>query len=167
MPGQCRKRVLNVSASSRSRKLGTAFRSPVTTLAPPLRGQCSCPVPSLPRRKSPRIRSIGTLSLSSVSKPKPGECQRADPLSAGFPAAPETSSGPHSPSGIATLRIEAFNRLHHRKPALPDAWLSLAPRRDLFRFRFGARNPVCVLRCYRSVNPGTESIMNRNFAWVK
>src|ERR1019366_9139048 len=33
MPGQCRKPVLNVSASSRSRKLGTAFRSPVTTLS--------------------------------------------------------------------------------------------------------------------------------------
>jgi len=36
--------------SCRSRKLGTAFRSPVTTLSPPLRGQHSRPAPSLPRQ---------------------------------------------------------------------------------------------------------------------
>jgi hypothetical protein len=89
MPGQCRKPVLNVSASSRNRRLGTAFRSPVTTLSPPLRGQCSCPVPSLPRRRFPRIRSIETLPLDSVSTPKSGESQHSDPLSAGCPAAPE------------------------------------------------------------------------------
>jgi YVTN family beta-propeller protein len=40
-----------IPASCRSRKLGTAFRSPVTTLSPPLRGQRSCPAPSFPRRR--------------------------------------------------------------------------------------------------------------------
>jgi hypothetical protein len=40
----------SIPASCRSRKLGTAFRSPVTTLSPPLRGQRSRPAPSFPRR---------------------------------------------------------------------------------------------------------------------
>jgi hypothetical protein len=55
----------------------------------PLRGQSSRPVPSLPRQSSPRIRSIETLPLDSVSTPKSGESQHSDPLSAGCPAAPE------------------------------------------------------------------------------
>ena len=131
-PGQCHKRILNGLASSRSRKLGTAFRSPVTTLSPPLRGQCSRPAPSLPRRSFPRIRSIAALPLGSVSKPKPGEFNTLDPLSAGLPAAPVTSTDLHSPSGISTLRIKAFDRLHHRKPALPDVRLSFcSPLRSL------------------------------------
>jgi len=41
----------STSASHRSWKLGTAFRSPVTTLSPPLRGLGSRPAPSLPRRR--------------------------------------------------------------------------------------------------------------------
>jgi len=46
------KHILSGLRSRRSRKLGTAFCSPVTTLAPPLRGQCSRPAPSIPRTKS-------------------------------------------------------------------------------------------------------------------
>jgi hypothetical protein len=72
------------------------------------------------------------------SKPKPGGFNTLNPLSASFSTALVTSSALHSPSGISTLRIKAFERLHHQKLASPDVPLSLAPRCDLFRFRFGS-----------------------------
>ena len=100
--------------------------------------------------------------LGSVSKPKPGEFFTLDPLSAPISGAPVMSSGLHSPSGFSTLRIKAFNRLHRNKLASPDARLSFAPRRALFRFslRIDARNPSSPCLANRSVNPGTETIMN-------
>jgi hypothetical protein len=39
---------------------------------------------------------------------------------------------------LGTLRIKAFNRLHHNKLASPDTRLSFAPRGALFRFRLGS-----------------------------
>jgi len=53
-----------------------------------------------------------------------------------------------------TLRIKAFNQLHHNKLASPDARLSFAPRGALFRFspRINARNPSSPCLANRSVN---------------
>jgi hypothetical protein len=107
--------------------------------------------------------------LGSVSKPKPGEFFTFDPLSAPISGALVMSSDLHSPSGFSTLRIKAFDQLHHDKLALPGARLSFAPRRALFRYslRINARNPSSSCLANRSVNPGTESIMNRKRAFVK
>jgi hypothetical protein len=86
-------------------------------------------------------------SLGSVSKPKPGEIFTFDPLSAPISGAPVMSSDLHSPSGFSTLRIEAFNRLHHNKLALPDARLSFrSPQRALSIFASDQRlKPVFAL----------------------
>jgi hypothetical protein len=100
--------------------------------------------------------------LGSVSKPKPGEFFTFDPLSAPISGALVMPSDLHSPSGLSTFRIKAFNRLHHNKPALPDARLSFrSPTRSLsISLRINARNPSSSCLANRSVNPGTESIMN-------
>jgi hypothetical protein len=124
------------SASCRSRKLGTAFRSPVTTLSPPLRGRSSRPAPSLPRQclfanpldqrllRSVRFRSRNRANSSPLTR-----CPRRSPaLLRCHPASTPLQV-------FSTLRIEAFNRLHHNKLALPDARLFLAPLDALFRFR--------------------------------
>jgi hypothetical protein len=67
--------------SCRSRKLGTAFRSPVTTLSPPLRGQCSRPAPSIPRRRffaNPFHRKL--LRSVRFSKTETGRIHRFRPV---------------------------------------------------------------------------------------
>ena len=97
-PGRCGKRILTV-ASCRSRKLGTAFRSPVTTLSQPLRGQCSRPAPSLPRKRSSHTRSIRNSSLDSVFEAEPGEFIAPDPLHPPISSAPVSFAGLHSPLG--------------------------------------------------------------------
>ena len=73
-------------ASRRSRKLGTAFRSPVTTLSPPLRGQRSRPAPSLPRRCffanpfDPRLlRSVRFRSRNRANSSPSTRCPRRSP----------------------------------------------------------------------------------------
>ena len=114
-------RVIAVARSSklksrRSRKLGTIFRSPVTTFAP-FRGQRSRPAPSLPRRShyaDPFDRKL--LRSVRFSKPNPGEFLAPDPLSAPFTGAVMTLPGLRSPSGpFETLRIKAFSRIRRHK----------------------------------------------------
>jgi hypothetical protein len=80
-------------------------------------------------------------------------------LSAPISGALVMSSDLHSPSGFSTLRIKAFDQLHHDKLALPGARLSFAPRRALFRYslRINARNPSSSCLANRS---GAESSSN-------
>ena len=73
-------------ASCRSRKLGTAFRSPVTTLSPPLRGQRSCPAPSLPRQcffahplDRKLLRSVRFRSRNRANSSPSTRCPRRSP----------------------------------------------------------------------------------------
>ena len=164
--GACRVSAKNASsfhASRRSRKLGTAFRSPVTTLSPPLRGQRSRPAPSLPRRNffanpfdRKLLRSVWFRSRNRANSSPSTRCPRR------FPALSWLRPISTPLRVVSTLRIKAFNRLHHNKLAKPDARLSFAPRNALFRFRCGSKLETrFVLPSYRSVNPGTESIMHR------
>ena len=76
----------SIPASRRSRKLGTAFRSPATTLSPPLRGQCSRPAPSLPRRcflANPfdrrLLRSVRFRSRNRANSTPSTRCPRRSP----------------------------------------------------------------------------------------
>jgi hypothetical protein len=56
------------------------------------------------------------------SKPKPGEFLAPDPLSAPISGAMMTLPGLRYPLGpFETLRIKAFSRIRHLKPALPCA----------------------------------------------
>ena len=169
-PGQCKKRVFNRPASCRSRKLGTAFRSPVTTLSPPLRGQCSRPAPSFPRRVilcepvRPKAPPLG-----SVSKPKPGEFFTLDPLSAPISSALVMSpiSTPlqvvSNPPDQSVQPASSQETRLARRPIVfcsPLRALSISPR-------ITARNPSSSCSANRSVNPGTETIMNPKRRFVK
>jgi hypothetical protein len=78
------------------------------------------------------------LRSTRFSKPRPGGFNTLNPLPASFSDTLVMPSGLHSPLGISTLRIKAFNRLHHKKLALPDVQRSLAPRCGFFRLRFGS-----------------------------
>lgn len=71
----------SIITSRRSRKLGTAFRSPVTTLSPPLRGQTlpTCAFASTLRFRCEPVRSRAP-SLDSVSKPKIGRIPHSAPV---------------------------------------------------------------------------------------
>jgi hypothetical protein len=80
------KNAASIPASCRSRKLGTAFRSPVTTLSPPLRGQRSRPAPSLPRQCffanpfDPRLlRSVRFRSRNRANSSPSTRCPRRSP----------------------------------------------------------------------------------------
>jgi hypothetical protein len=129
------------SAPCRSRNLETAFHSLATTLSPPLRGRSSRPAPSIPHKRPARIRSIPAPSLRFGFEADSGRYHRQKPVSrATFP---RSCSRPRSPlpfGSLETPRIKAFNRLRRKKLTSPD---------DCCFFRFG----------YRSVNPGTESMM--------
>lgn len=79
--------------------LGTAFHSPVTALAPPLRGQRSRPAPSPPRGRNSRIRSIS----GSFAPPRfRGRCRailcRTPVFHVHFPRSHDLD-GLHSPLG--------------------------------------------------------------------
>jgi hypothetical protein len=140
--GHCTKssapRVLIGQTPCRSRKLDTAFRSLTTTLSPPLRGQRSWPAPSFPHRKSSRIRSTSGSFAPFGFEAESGRCQRPKPVIRANIQRSRFIPGLHSLSGplAKTLRIKAFNRLHFRKPVLPNVRLLLAPRHFLFRFRY-------------------------------
>jgi hypothetical protein len=67
------------TAPCRSRSFDTAFRSLTTTLAPPLRGQCSWPAPSTPHQTPSRIRSIPDSSAPFGFEAEPGRCQHPEP----------------------------------------------------------------------------------------
>jgi hypothetical protein len=138
-PGRCNKRFLSGHVSVRNRKLGTAFRSPVTTLSPPLRGQRSWPAPSIPRISFAPIRSTESSPLGSVSKPKPGEFITFDPLSARCLRAPVTPHRLHSPSGRFDLPDQSVQRASSQEARLTGhpIFLSL-PAAFLFRLRCGS-----------------------------
>ena len=159
------------SASCRSRNLDTAFRSLTTTLSPPLRGQCSWPAPSFPHRRPSRTRSIlelfrsvrfrgrtGATSTPGTRFPRPiSNTPDSSPVSTPLQVLFRKPSGSKRSTGSRS-----------GKPASPDVRLPLAPRRFLFRFRFGSVLETRFVRLdYRSVNPGTESIIVKRIAAVK
>jgi len=162
--GQCNKRILSGFASCRSRKLGTVFRSPVTTLSPPLRGQCPWPAPSIPHKSIPPARSISSSPLGSVSKPKPGEFHAIDPLPAFYSCAPTVTHRLHSPSGLFNLPDQSVQRLYRKKLASLDIRLSSAPRSASLSMalRIDARNSassrlaIATLPVFQSSARSTE-----------
>src|SRR5271166_1676437 len=136
--GSVQKRVFNGLASRRSRKLGTAFRSPVTTLshhyevnAPALLLRFHAAVFANPF--DPRLlRSVRFRSRNRANSSPQTRCPRRSaallwcrPISTPLQV-------------VSTLRIEAFNRPHHNKLASPAVRLFFAPRGALFRFRPGS-----------------------------
>ena len=138
-PGQCNKRFLSGHIPVRSRKLGTAFRSLVTTLSPPLRGQRSWPAPSNPHTNFAPIRSISGSPLGSVSKPQPGEFITLDPLSTRYSHAPMTPHRLHFPLGCFCPPDQSVQRASSQEARLTGHPICLfAPRRALFRLRFGS-----------------------------
>lgn len=168
----CRVNVKNASsrlASCRSRKLGTAFRSPVTTLSPPLRGQCSRPAPSLPHRclfANPfdrrLLRSVRFRSRNRANSSPSTRCPRRSPaLSRCYPTStPLRVSQPSGSKRSTGCTTTSSLRL------TPDC--SLLPVARSFDFASDQRSkPGFALLRYRSVNPGTESIMYRKREFVK
>ena len=161
-PGQCNKRVLSGSASRRSRKLGTAFRSPVTTLSPPLRGQCSWPAPSIPRQRLSRIRSIRGSSArfgfeaetGRIHHPRP--VVRADLRRSHDAITVSTPLGFFDPPDQSVQPASSQEARLAGRPIVfrsPPRSLSICASDQCSKLRF-------VLLGYRSVNPGTESIMH-------
>ena len=127
--GQCRKYVLDGLHYRWSWKLGAAFHSPATTLWPPLRGRCSRPAPSFPRRNFSRTRSIRNSPLGSVSRPTPGGFVIPNPFPAVNPALMRRHPASTPLWVFCTLRIEAFDRPHRTKLSQPDVRLLLTLRR--------------------------------------
>jgi hypothetical protein len=78
--GQCRKYVLDGLHYRWSRKLETAFHSPATTVWPPLRGQCSWPVPSFPRRNSSASPFGSKLSARFGFEADTGRIRHSEPV---------------------------------------------------------------------------------------
>jgi hypothetical protein len=149
------------SASRRSRNLDTAFRSLTTTLSPPLQGQRSRPAPSFPHRKLPRIRSIPTAPLRSVSRPKQGGINAGNPLLA-------LASNVSALSRASTpLRVVlSKNPPDHSVQPDPSRKARLAGRPLIPRsLPLPLLNSAAYQRvklassrlAYRSVNPGTKS----------
>jgi CBS domain-containing protein len=58
---------------------------------------------------------------------EPGEFVTLDPLSVSVSGALVTTPALHSPSGLSTFRIKAFEQTHHNKLASPDARYLLLP----------------------------------------
>jgi len=73
-----------------------------------------------------------------VSKPAQGEITALDPLSGSISAALAILPFSTPLQVFSTLRIKAFERFRHKKPALQNVRWSFAPRRVLFRFCFGS-----------------------------
>jgi hypothetical protein len=110
----------------------------------PLRGQCSRPVPSLPRRRSFANPFDQSSPLGSVSKPNRAKSSQLTRRLRRSPTLLRWHRSPLPFRLFPTFRIKAFNRLHPNKLALPDVRLSVAPRGGLFRFRLGSllKTPV-------------------------
>jgi len=141
-PGRCTKRIVSGLASCRNWKLGTTFRSLVTTLSPPLRGRRSRPAPSIPHNSPALTRSISGSPLSSVSKPKPGEFLTFNPLPTPDYRALATVRHPHSPLGRFNPPDQSVQRHHYKKLASQDTRLPSAPRNASLSMalRINARN---------------------------
>jgi hypothetical protein len=158
------------TASSRSRIFGTAFRSLTTTLAPPLRGLCSWPAPSNPCRISSRNRSIPSSSAPFGFEAEPGRRQCPEPVFRADLQRSRIFPDLHSPSGplTTTFRIKAFNRFPYREARLTKR--SIAPHSPqlLFRYASDRRSELASSSLtYRSVNPGTESMIIKAASPVK
>jgi len=158
-PGQCTKRVFN-KTSCRSRKLGTAFRSLVTTLSPPLRGQRSQPAPSLPRQNifanpfDPELlRSVRFRSRYRANSSPRTRCPRRTP--------PLWQCPPDSTPLQVLLEPSGSKRstgcITTSSPRLTPGCLLLPGTRSFDFASDRCSKPSFVLPGYRPVNPGTDS----------
>jgi len=127
------------SASCRSRNLGTAFRSPATTLSPPLRGQMfpACAFDStLQTVANPfhfrLLRSVRFRGRSGAISSPEARFPRQ------FAALWQSLRHPLPFGFFTTLRIEAFDRFDHQKLVSQNVRLPLAPRCDPFGLSCGS-----------------------------
>lgn len=164
-PGQNNKRILGGLASRRSRKLGTAFRSPVTTLTPPLRGHCSrtCSFASTQetwRRpvRSRALRSVRFRSRNRANSSPSTRCQCCFQRSRKDPPSP-LPLGHLQPAG--STRSTGFVTGSSLRRTLD---LPFAPRRVCLSTSAADRRSKLrlVQLGNHSVNPGTASIMLRS-----
>src|SRR5665213_37120 len=147
-----------------SRNSGTAFHSPATTLSPPLRGQCSRPAPSIPRPGRFANPFDRKLSARFGFEAETGRIRHFQPVArAHLRRSREVIRSPlpfglFEPSG--SKRSTGFLA---GSPPGPASDLFFAPRCALLSI--GAPDRYSKLRFalpgYRSLNPGTESMMNR------
>jgi hypothetical protein len=108
-------------AFRRSRKLGTAFRSLITTLS--RHYEVNAPALFLRFHAGTHCESVRseTVLLDIGFRHRIGRIQRFGPVVRATSHRYCRTAGPHSPLGISALRIQAFNRLSCNKLALPDA----------------------------------------------
>jgi len=112
----CRRfdRQTSVFTPTRSRKLGAVFRSPVTTLSPPLRGHRSRPAPSPSHRIPFQARWIRNSFAPSGFEAVPGRNLRSEPVSCSVLRRLSDSLRPPLPFRfLQTFRIKAFSRRPH------------------------------------------------------
>jgi len=154
-------------ASCRDRNFEAVFRSLVTTLFAPLRGQCSRPASSIPRLKPRRTVRSTAPSLRPGFEADTGRSHRHEPVfrvcftrSGVFPS-PHSPSGPCEPSGSKRSTGSAT-----RSPSRRTSDRLSLPAASSFDSASDRRSKLASSRSTnRSVNPGTESIMNqKNFA---
>jgi hypothetical protein len=109
------------SAFCRNRKLGTAFRSPATTLS--RHDGVKAPALSLRFHAGTHCESARSETVPPVVgfRHRIGRIQRFRPVVRATSHRCYRTAGPHSPLGVSALRIQAFNRLSCNKSALPDA----------------------------------------------
>jgi len=134
----------SIPASCRSRKLGTAFRSPVTTLSHHYEVNAPALLLRFHADVSSRTRSTESSSARFGFEADTGRTHYLRPVVRADLRRSRDAIRSPLPFGLfPTCRIKAFNRLHHNKLAQPDARLSFAPRGALFRFspRINAQNP--------------------------
>lgn len=139
-----KERVIDRLASCRSRRLGTAFRSPVTTLSTPLRGPCSRPAPSLPCRVI-FANPFDPEFLRSVRfRSRTGRVITPDPLSAPISGTLMLAAGLHSPSGCFNPPDRSVQPVPATKssPRLAPSCLSLPAAISWISPRIVAQNPV-------------------------
>ena len=146
----------------RSRNFGAVFRSPATTLS----RHFGVNVPVLHLQLHTEylrgaVRSW-TPSLRSVSRPIRGVLNAQHPFPAPISGALVTSPGLHSPLGpFAPSRSMRSAGSRHMKLVSLDSDLRLLPVAISFDLASVTLAVRCVPFDYRSVNPGTESIMHQ------
>ena len=163
-PGQCRKRTLNgqnILPEPETRNgLSLARNDAFATIARSTLPTClfESSLETFPNPFDP-----GLLRSAPVSMPAQGEISALDPLSGPISGALGIFAGLHSPSGLLNLPDQSVQPVPSREARLtkrPIVFCS-PPRFLAITRRINARNPFRSAWLHRPVNPGTESIMNR------